>query len=273
MKNPAIAITTGTQTNLFRNPPVQSRKHSMKSRGKLIGTAVFLCCLMWTSLAGAGSGRAYFSTTLGYRGGDFGTDTNYRLFYLTPAVGYAARNYEAAVSTSLLSAQSSGTQGSESETGLGDVLIRGSHKIITEDMAGFTLSGGLAVKLPTADKNKGLGTGEADFGGFILLKKAFGSFALMGQGGYIINGDSALQKYNDVPVYALGLSRAFNAGEIAVFYENKGAYVSGADTAQDIYLSGFYMLNKDYAVQAALSFGLSDASADVGASFGFVRWF
>lgn len=245
----------------------------MELHEKRIGAAVFLCCLMWTSLAGAGSGRAYLSTTLGYGSGDFGTDTNYRLFYLTPAVGYVTPIYEAAVSTSLLAAHSSGTQGRESETGLGDVLIRGSRKIITEDMAGFTLSGGLAVKLPAADKNKGLGTGETDFGGFILLKKAFGSFALMAQGGYIFNGDSALQKYNDVPVYAIGLSKAFNAGELAVFYENKGVYISGADTAQDIYISGFHMLNKDYAVQGALSFGLTDASADFGASIGFVRWF
>ncbi len=239
----------------------------------MIATAVFLCCLMWASLAAAGGGRAYFSSLVGYRTGDFGTDTNYRFYYLTPAVGYVTETYEAGLSTALLSLQSKGTRGDATETGLGDVLIHGSRKFISEKTAGFTLSGGLAVKLPTADKKKGLGTGEPDFGGFLLLKKAFGSIALSALGGYIINGDMAVQTINDVPVLALGVSKTFSKSEIAVFYQNSGAYVSGADTARDIYLSGFHTINTDYAVQGALSFGLSDGSADFGVSIGFVRWF
>jgi outer membrane protein OmpA-like peptidoglycan-associated protein len=77
------------------------------------------------------------------------------------------------------------------ETGFGDVKLGAKYKFLDDynkDSVGLALKA--YVKLPTADENKGLGTGKADFGGDLILSKSLGRKAdLHASIGYEINGD------------------------------------------------------------------------------------
>lgn len=243
----------------------------MKRNGFLF--AILVVSFFWAPFVAAAGGRAYVSTDAGYRTGDYGTDTTFSLFHLTPAIGYASDTWEAGLSVPVYTLQADGELGKQTESGIGDILIRAGRRIVSEERTGVELRGSVAVKLPTADKDKGLGTGETDYGAFILLNKHFDTIALTAQVGYLVRGDASVQAYNDTPMYAVGISKSFSRSQVAATYENGGDFVDGAEAARSIAVSGFRVLNSKYAVRGDLSFGLSDGADDLGMSIGFVRWF
>lgn len=248
-------------------------KQGQKRSRALLCAAVLFVCLLWTASAAAAGGRTYLAVDAGYRSGDFGTDTTFSLFHLTPAIGYASDTWEAGLSVPVYSLQADGNLGTQTESGIGDVLIRAGRRIVSEKKTGIELTGSVAVKLPTADEEKGLGTGETDYGAFMLLNKHFDTIALIAQVGYLVRGDASIQAYNDTPMYAVGISKSFNRSQVAAIYESSGEFVDGAEAARSIAVSGFRVLNPRYAVRGDLSFGLSDGADDLGMSIGLIRWF
>jgi len=249
------------------------RRRGMRMNRSGLLLAVLFISFLWAPFAAAAGGRAYVSTDAGYRTGDFGTETTFRLFHLTSAIGYASDTWEAGLSVPVYSLQADGDLGTQTASGIGDVMVRAGRRIVSEEKAGIELTGSVAVKLPTADEDKGLGTGETDYGVFMLLNKRFGTIALMAQVGYLVRGDASIQAYNDTPMVAVGLSKSFNRSQVAAIYENDGEFVDGAEAARSIGVSGFRVMNPKYAVRGGLSFGLSDGADDLGMSIGFVRLF
>ena len=77
------------------------------------------------------------------------------------------------------------------ETGFGDVKLGAKYKLLDDyngDGVGLALKA--YVKLPTADEQKGLGTGKTDFGGDLILSKSLNRAAdIHASLGYEINGD------------------------------------------------------------------------------------
>jgi hypothetical protein len=49
-----------------------------------------------------------------------------------------------------------------SESGLDDIVVRGGRALIPQSDSGFSFDGALAVKMPKANNNKGIGTDEAN---------------------------------------------------------------------------------------------------------------
>jgi len=255
----------------YRCPGAHER--AAKRNRDFLCTVIFVACLMWTAVAAAASGRTYLAADAGYRTGDFGTGTTFRLFQLAPSVGYASDTWVAGISVPFLRLQADDDLGAQTESGIGDILIQAGRRIVSNESTGIRVNGSVALKLPTADETKGLGTGEADYAAVILLNKSYGSIGLVAQVGYIVRGDASTQIYNDSPMYALGISKSFNMSQVAALYGNDGAFVDGTETARSITISGFRVLSTKYAVRSFLSFGLSDGAQDLGVSIGFVRWF
>jgi hypothetical protein len=50
----------------------------------------------------------------------------------------------------------------QTEDGLGDILLKGEYVLLAEQAALPEITGSLKIKFPTADEDKGLGTGEFD---------------------------------------------------------------------------------------------------------------
>ena len=136
-----------------------------------------------TPALGADFDRWSFSTSVNYSVGDYGTDSDTTIVYVpftlgvrpierlsisltVPFIylssddvvvtggGVAVRKRGTATSTT--------TRRSTSESGLGDILVKGSFIVLEEKESIPEVAPYLKIKFPTADENRGLGTGEFD---------------------------------------------------------------------------------------------------------------
>lgn len=78
--------------------------------------------------------------------------------------------------------------GKEYRDGFGDINVGAKYTFVRKENAGVGLRG--YVKLPTADHDKGIGTGKADFGLDLVVSGTVGeSFGLAGNVGFAFRGD------------------------------------------------------------------------------------
>jgi hypothetical protein len=242
----------------------------MSRRFDVIRGAVFAALFLFLAAgsASAADGRGYLDLSGGYKSGDFGTPVTTNLLYSIATLGYASPEYDFSVSAPWLRLSDGST-----ETGPGDVILRGQHLLVPEGSSGLSLDGSVAIKLPTADETKGLGTGEADYGGFLGLHQRFGSYKLSLLGGYILTGDPPGIDYRNIVLYGIGLAKTFVATQVMISFEGRQAVVSGMKNPQEIHAGVFHILNADYAVKASGFVGLNNGGPDSGVEAGIIRWF
>lgn len=244
------------------------------ARGVLLASAVALGLLgvLVPGTARALDGRGYLEIDAGYKTGDFGTPTDSRLFSLAPTLGYVAPRYSVSVTAPFLSLTQKTAGTGTTETGLGDVVVRAGAVLVAETSGGLSVSGTAAVKLPTADEARGLGTGEADYGGFVGLHQRLWGLKFSVTGGYIVTGDPSDTTYKDIPLAGIGVSKVFGMTNVFASLEGRGATVSEADDPVEASLGTFHLLNKDYSLIGGVTFGLNDGGPAFGATIGVVRW-
>jgi hypothetical protein len=80
---------------------------------------------------------------------------------------------------------------SRSQSGIGDLILRGGYIVVPESNNIPQIRPEAYVKFPTADENKGLGTGEFDGGIGVTLTKWFGDWNGSFEGVYNFIGKSA----------------------------------------------------------------------------------
>ncbi len=230
-----------------------------------------LAALFLLSHAGAASaagGRAYAGLSGGYMTGDFGTPVRENLDYLSLTLGYASPQDDLSVAFPWLRL-SNGT----TESGPGDVVLRGQHVLLPEGSSGLSLDGTAAIKVPTADETKGLGTGETDYGAFLGLHRRFGTYKVSLLAGYIVTGDPPGRSYRNIGLYGIGLAKQFHATEASVSLEGRQAVIPGAKAPREIHAGIFHILNADVAIKASGFVGLNNGGPDLGFEAGVVRWF
>jgi hypothetical protein len=223
--------------------------------------------------AGAETGRSYLEMSGGYKTGDFGTPTKSDLYYVSPTFGYVTPQYDVSVTVPYLYLTNKTGGASTSESGIGDIILRGGRVLLPEDDEGLSLDGSLAIKLPTADENKGLGTGAADYGAFAGLHKRIESVKFSLTGGYIIIGDKPPITYNNIFVYGLGVSKRFKRTEVYTSFEGRQAVIAGAKDPQELHFGFFHILSRDYSLKGSTFFGLNDGGPAFGFELGIVKWF
>lgn len=246
----------------------------LKPAWRLLYTLIVLF-LSWTApcSASAAEGRGYLDMNGGYKTGDFGTPVKSDLWYFSPALGRVTTQHDVSVTIPYLFLTNKVAGQSFSENGIGDIILRGGLVLIPEAENGFSLAGSLSVKIPTADENKGLGTGKADYGGFFGVRKSIGQNRFMLSAGYIKAGDPSGVDLNDVYVYDIGYSKVFYRTEVSGWYEGRRATIPGARNPQEINIGFFHILNNDYSVKGSAFSSLNDGGPDFGLNSGIVRWF
>lgn len=166
-----------------------------------------------------------------------------------------------------------GTGDIETNSGLGDVtgsvtlydVIRNRERGIALDLTG-------SVKFGTADKDKGLGTGETDFTVQADLLKFFDEVTLLGSIGYKFRGDPAEIDLEDSLLASFGGWYRFSPQTRAgLFFDYRDSSIPERDAIRE--LTGFVSrrINDGWRFQVYVLGGFTDSAPDWGAGLRFKR--
>ena len=229
------------------------------------GAALLLGCSL---SAIADTNDHYLDLTAGYSRGEFDTGQVSRLYRLQFTYGQVADRYDYSITAPYLFLSNN----QYGESGIGDVILRAGI-VLNNNHATNRLYGSVATKLPVADESKGLGTGEADAGGFLNYSYHFNEMNLLLMGGYIVTGDSPQQSYEDILVYGIGLSRRINKWYVYGSLDGRQQVLGSGDDPLELSGGLLYQIKAAQFIKAEGVVGLNDGSLDYGLAVGVVNWF
>jgi len=149
--------------------------------------------------------------------------------------------------------------------GLGDIRLRAGYVLYTEERYVPGIRPSVSVKIPTADKDKLLGTGALDGGFAVELYKWFGAWFADGEAGYTVQGNSTVVATRNYMSYYAGLGYQLtdNLRAMALL---KGATPTVEDGPS--FLEGRlrmkYRMTRNAGLDGYLSKGINEASPDYG---------
>ncbi len=160
-------------------------------------------------------------------------------------------------------------QNDDNETGTGDVLVGVRHRILELDKKTSVAVQG-AVKLPTADENRGLGTGEIDASFAGIITKLHDQTAITGYYQFDFLGDPG----GDTNVghgLAIAASRAID-DKVGLYGELAEIYVPELDFSSFFGTFGLtYTRAQDFVIDAGILVGLSNDAPDAQILIGMTR--
>jgi hypothetical protein len=163
-----------------------------------------------------------------------------------------------------------------SACGMGDIVVRGRYYLVDERGWIPTVAIRAHVKTPTADAERGLGTGRPDEGLGVEISRTFGRGSMaMVDGGYTIIGQPTGLEYNNNWWYDVGFGQNLgsDAVNLSVFFSEYRAIVPGLTNARDILVALNLKGASGWRIQISGEKGLSDGSPDHGVTFGAARRF
>lgn len=227
------------------------------------------------------------STSLNYETGDFGTGTRSSSVYVPFTLKRYWGDWNASLTLPYLSQTSNGqvtnvggrpvktgkgpgSTATTTHSGLGDAVLRGGYALMREDPQPFDLSLVGKIKLPTADKDKGLGTGKFDEGlGLEFGKRIVPDWTLLADLYYTIIGSPAGTDLRNQLAVDAGFSHPLGKElTLTVLFEGSNALVSGEPAPRDLRGILDYKLGEQTSVFGGVLAGLSDGSPDAGFSLG-----
>jgi hypothetical protein len=163
-----------------------------------------------------------------------------------------------------------------SACGMGDIVVRGRYYLIDEREWLPTVAIRAHVKAPTADAERGLGTGRPDEGVGLEISRTFGrGFMAMVDGGYTLIGRPTGVEFNNNWWYDVGVGQNLgsDAVNLSVFFSEYRAIVPGLANARDILVALNVKGASGWRIQFSGEKGLSDGSPDHGVTIGAARRF
>lgn len=258
-------------------------------------TAFAILSLCLAAAPGAGAYDWKVGTSLNYDTGKYGTTTRTDSIYIPLTLTRYYTGGQVSLTVPWLRQSSSGAvtrvggspvrasrnvEGasgavSGAESGLGDVLLRGTYAIKEESLHRFDLAFAGSLKFPTANEKKGLGTGEIDQGaGLEFAKKMSSNWTLLIDGYYTIIGDPEGVDYDNQVSLDIGFYRLLREDlSVTAYYQTRSALVSDNPDQREVNATLVRTLANDDQVSAGLLLGLSEGSPQVGVSVGFARRF
>ena len=152
------------------------------------------------------------------------------------------------------------------DSGLGDVILRGRYYLIEESAVMPLVAVTGRVKVPTADADLGLGTGEFDEGAGLELTKSLGDRWLAYlDGGYNLIGDAPGTNFNNQWWYDVGVGYDVTDNlHMSLFYEEYRALVNSVNNARDLLALTNYIVNDTVHLTGSLLVGLSNGAPNYG---------
>lgn len=154
------------------------------------------------------------------------------------------------------------------QTGLGDTTATLTWQKQTPWLKKIWLDFSLGVKLPTADENKGLGTGATDVRVKIDMARRWGKLTGFSTLGYKIRGTSDIRPLDNAPWLTLGLSHPWGKSQrLGLMYDHTRPAIDGNSARSE--LAGFWQhaWSTRWKSTIYLVGGLNDNSPDIGGGF------
>lgn len=166
------------------------------------------------------------------------------------------------------------TTTSGTASGIGDLVLSATYTALYDraSQLGLDLTG--KVKVPTADEDKGLGTGETDYAAIVEAYKTIDRLTLLGGIGRHFLGSSTFIPLKDVWSYSLGASyRIDDRDSAGLTFDARQRVSSSAFPQRE--LTGFWSrkFSPAWKGQAYVLKGFADGSPDWGAGLSAVRSF
>jgi len=240
----------------------------------------------------------YGEVALDYSNGDYGTSDDTDIFSTSVTVGFSPTAdwelYVTAVpflyqkTTNLISvagqpvkakgkraAQSAQEEERESHTGIGDTTIGATFYAIDETEIGPEVDFTANIKIPTADDDRGLGTGEIDYSVGVNLSKTSDAWTIYGSLDYTILGDPGGDY--DLDNYlsgTIGVSHQCLPNLKNSLYVYAGQAMSDeSDDQLEIGLNSSINLSEADNLSVYVTRGLWDGSPDWGVGMAFTHVF
>lgn len=164
--------------------------------------------------------------------------------------------------------------GTKSQSGLGDITLT-TGCIVLKESAAIPLIRPIAyVKFPTADEEKGLGTGEFDYGGGLSLAKWFGDWSAYVEGVYVLPGSSSDFKPDDYWTYLGSVGYRFTDHfSSGLALSGATAAFDGAPDALEAKVRFSHWTSERASLGGYVAMGLSAGSPDYGLGvYGAISW-
>ncbi len=244
----------------------------------------FFCAFSPFSHACAADKDWRVSTSVNYETGDYGTGVNSETWYVPVTVKRYFSSGDVSVTVPYVQTSGAGVttiDGSvfpiggggtpETNSGLGDIIIRGSYYLLSESKeVPFDLNVTGKLKVPTADDSRGLGTGEFDTGvGLEFSKSLKSGFTGYFDVYYTAIGDPPGLELEDRVSFDLGLSAPLAPKwAVSAFYEESTPLVKSNPHLRDFLVSFEFKADSRTKVFFGAVLGLNEASPDYGLSAG-----
>lgn len=250
-----------------------------------------LACAAFLAAA-AGAENWEFSSTVNYDTGKYGSGDRVDSVYIPLTLKLKYYDADFSVTAPYLSQSSrgqitrvggkpvrinTGKAGGDNiaESGLGDILLNAAYTLKLDGPKSFDLALAGRLKLPVANKNKGLGTGEMDEGaGLEFAKEVTPGLTLLSDGYFTIIGDPDGVDFNNEILLDAGFYCPLgkNTG-LTVLYETRSAVLDGNADPRSVSGTFSYSMPGGAQLAGGVTAGMSDGSPDLGLGAGFITRF
>jgi hypothetical protein len=149
-------------------------------------------------------------------------------------------------------------------SGLGDLSLSATYGVLRQDNAGFDLDLTGRVKLPTASKAKGLGTGKADYGVSAEVARTFGNATPFLSVGYRMPGDPEGINLRNSMTASAGASFAAGSTVLIASYDYAGRTSANAFDSHSLFGAVSGAATERLNLTGYGTAGLSKGAADYG---------
>jgi hypothetical protein len=159
--------------------------------------------------------------------------------------------------------------------GVGDLLLKGRYYLVEEREWVPLIAVTGRIKMPTADPDRGLGTGKWDEGvGLELTKRVGDNWITYVDGGFTIIGRLEGANFRNQWWYDVGVGYYFTRFLTgSLYYEEYRSIVSGLQNIRDVLVTLDYRASDEWRFNSSLQLGLSNGAPDYGITFGVSRRF
>jgi hypothetical protein len=235
--------------------------------------AVLLASGSYASRAHAAKPRALLITAsagFDYTTGEYETDSTTDLWYVPFALRLGWEPFAMKITIPYLSVSGVGVDGDRplvnaTGAGLGDIIVQASYAYIPDNLLLPVVELTAKFKIPTADEDESLGTGEADYILQINLFQSLGNFSPYFSVNYRFVGDSPDFALHNAWFVSLGAGYLFAPNFSAgISYDWRQSATPGYGDSHELVPYVSFRFARRFQIGPYLVIGLSQNAPDIG---------